>query len=723
MYRINFVDLESFYPVIKKLFILLLPVLFFFGAIAQTKTNQVLSLPPEALMADSFDLVARKLMFGLKYDSAKFYLDRAKELALQSGNSNIIARCYVDYANMYSMQGKHKMAEQYIQTAAPYLHVADNYEVKINGLLLRATLHMVLGKKDSAIYYYRKGEQYNAEKMPYRNYLVYMSLGELYNQMDDFAEAEKNFQKSYQLTVNKEGKPDHIYLLAVFLNFYLAKNKPENAGHLIEEYNQLVEERKRKNIKDPLRDILMGVTDSKLMNSAEFMKSVKEKSNNAGMLQQAMIANNYLIRYYEKKKNYDEALQLAADGEDMAVKTGGIYSIYEAKKIKFGLLEKTRKYPEANALATVLFDLKDSMLLLQKREQLYELETKFETEKKQKEIELLTSNNKLNEKEIALLLADKKMASLLLQQEIMQRGALTRENLLMDSIVKSEKAYSALLSTENEFKADKLHKEKELMQSLTRENILKSKQVKKERQNKTLWATGAGLMLLSGISILALYRKQRKKSIIIQKQSADLEVLMKEIHHRVKNNLQVISSLLDLQSLTITDNQASEAVKEGKNRVQSMALIHQNLYSEGNIKGIRTKEYISNLLQSLCDSYNITNDKVKVHMEIDDLNLDVDTMIPLGLVLNELVSNSLKYAFKDGRKGELSILLEEKPEHLLLRVSDNGTGYPEGMNAKEGKSFGMKMIRAFAQKLKAKLDIYNNNGAVVEMQITKYNLA
>ena len=202
-----------------------------------------------------------------------------------------------------------------------------------------------------------------------------------------------------------------------------------------------------------------------------------------------------------------------------------------------------------------------------------------------------------------------------------------------------------------------------------------------------------------------------------------MQVLMKEVHHRVKNNLQVISSLLDLQSLTITDSQASEAVIEGKNRVQSMALIHQNLYSEGNIKGIKTKEYISNLLQSLCDSYNITNDKVKVNTQIDDLNLDLDTMIPLGLVLNELVSNSLKYAFKDGRQGELSIVLKEEARHLLLKVSDNGAGYPEGMNTKESKSFGMKMIRAFAQKLKAKLDIYNNNGAVVEMQITKYNMA
>ena len=128
-------------------------------------------------------------------------------------------------------------------------------------------------------------------------------------------------------------------------------------------------------------------------------------------------------------------------------------------------------------------------------------------------------------------------------------------------------------------------------------------------------------------------------------------------------------------------------------------------------------------MKSLCHSYNVTNDKVKVKTEIDDLNLDVDTMIPLGLVLNELVSNTLKYAFKNGVAGELNVVLKREPEHLLLRVSDNGTGYPAGVNIKDGKSFGMKMIRAFAQKLKANLNIYNNNGAVTEMLITKYNVA
>ncbi len=669
-----------------------------------------------ALEADSLDLLARKYMLKGKQDSAKYLLEKGLDISLLSGNNTIIARCYVDLSSLYLLRGKYNIAQQYIEKAGPYLELTDHYEVKISGMLQRANLYNALDKKDSSIYYYRLAEKYNFEKMPYRNWVVYMALGELFNQTDDNDEAEKYFLKAYNLTARKDNRPDHGYLLTVFINFYMAKNKPGGAGGLIAEYNELMEERKRKKFVDPLHDIIMSVTNGKLEDNVEFMKAVKEDCVKEGQLLHAIIANGYIISYYERKKKFDEAIVFAAEGEQLAGKIGSVQNLFGAKKIKYGLLQKAGRYSEANAVAESLFALKDSMLLIQKREQVYELETKYETEKKQKEIELLTSKNTLRNKEIALLTADKTMASLLLEQQIIQRNALAMENLLMDSIVKSEQAYNLSLNKEKE-------KETALNAALGRENILKEHELVKEKKLRRMLIGGGALFLLAGGIILFQYKKQKTKNTIIQKQSDDLQVLMKEIHHRVKNNLQVISSLLDLQSMTIADNQASEAVKEGKNRVQSMALIHQNLYSEGNIKGIRTKEYISNLLQSLCDSYNITNDEVKVNTQIDDLNLDVDTMIPVGLVLNELVSNSFKYAFKEGRQGELSIVLKEEAHHLLLKVSDNGTGYPEGMNTKDSKSFGMKMIRAFAQKLKAKLDIYNNNGAVVEMQITKYNLA
>lgn len=332
--------------------------------------------------------------------------------------------------------------------------------------------------------------------------------------------------------------------------------------------------------------------------------------------------------------------------------------------------------------------------------------------------------NATNSKDEARLLSmENGLKQSQLDKERLMRQNLETENALTESLLGKEKVLSEALKRENLFRENELKKENVLKAALDRENKLTAQQLRREKMIKYGLMTGSLLLLLLGGVILFQYRRQKKKNSIIQKQSDDLQVLMKEIHHRVKNNLQVVSSLLDLQSHTIVDSQASAAVKEGKNRVQSMALIHQNLYTEGNIKGIRVKEYITNLVKALCDSYNITNDNVNIVARIDDLNLDVDTMIPLGLILNELVTNSFKYAFNNHQKGSLDILLQEKDEKLILKVSDNGSGFPADMDVKSAKSFGLKMIRAFAQKLKASLDVYNNNGAVVEMRISKFKVA
>jgi len=272
-------------------------------------------------------------------------------------------------------------------------------------------------------------------------------------------------------------------------------------------------------------------------------------------------------------------------------------------------------------------------------------------------------------------------------------------------------------------------KEKEIL-ALNLQSEADKKLIIKRRNERNYFIVAALLFL--GLAFLAwkafVLNKRKKEKLdeqnrVIEKSLAEKEVLMKEIHHRVKNNLQIVSSLLDLQSISIRDAQAAEAVKEGKNRVQSMALIHQNLYSEDNLKGIRARQYIGNLLQSLTDSYNISNDKVKIVQQIEDLNLDVDTMIPLGLVLNELITNSFKYAFVNNREGVLEIQLEEREKGLFLRVKDNGMGFPPGLETGTARSFGLRMIRAFAQKLKASLEIKNDEGAVVEMLITKFSMA
>ena len=165
-----------------------------------------------------------------------------------------------------------------------------------------------------------------------------------------------------------------------------------------------------------------------------------------------------------------------------------------------------------------------------------------------------------------------------------------------------------------------------------------------------------------------------------------------------------------------------DAVQEGRNRVKSMALIHQKLYQQDNIQGIYMPEYIDNLTSSLLSSYKVSNDKIHIKKEVDTINLDIDTAIPLGLILNELLTNSLKYAFVDRKEGTLQIKLTEIDKKLILEVSDDGVGMK---NDEEGNknSFGLTLIESLAEKLDASVKMNQNEGTQHVFKIANYKVA
>lgn len=188
------------------------------------------------------------------------------------------------------------------------------------------------------------------------------------------------------------------------------------------------------------------------------------------------------------------------------------------------------------------------------------------------------------------------------------------------------------------------------------------------------------------------------------------EVLLKEIHHRVKNNLQVVTSLLGLQSRTIEDGPARRMFQESQNRVHSMALIHESLYQSGNLSEINLPAYIDQLTSHLMRSYGVDASRVRICASVDDLRLTMDTAIPCGLIINELVSNSLKYAFPDGRCGTIGIQMREEGEHIRVEVSDDGVGLPEGVDFASTRSLGLRLVRTLAGQLDAALERGNGPG-------------
>ncbi|MBA3018841.1 MAG: PAS domain S-box protein [Proteobacteria bacterium] len=215
-----------------------------------------------------------------------------------------------------------------------------------------------------------------------------------------------------------------------------------------------------------------------------------------------------------------------------------------------------------------------------------------------------------------------------------------------------------------------------------------------------------------------IYAEQLKEQIKERTRAEkEKEVLLREIHHRVKNNMQVISSLLKLQSRSIKDKRSVEMLKESQDRIRSMALVHEKLYKSKNLTNIDFNEYIEHLVQTLFRSYAVNREKIRLKLNIERVMLKIDKAIPCGLIVNELVLNSLKHAFADGDKGEIEVSLVFINENEVeLFVSDNGIGVPEGMDFKNSESLGLKLVNILTDQINGKLYLDQSKGTKFQIR-------
>jgi PAS domain S-box-containing protein len=190
------------------------------------------------------------------------------------------------------------------------------------------------------------------------------------------------------------------------------------------------------------------------------------------------------------------------------------------------------------------------------------------------------------------------------------------------------------------------------------------------------------------------------------------EVLLREIHHRVKNNMQIISSLLNLQSMLLSNKKDIAMLKDSQNRIKAMSLIHEKLYRSENLADININEYINDLATYILQFYETVAFNVTLNIKAEDIWLGIDTAIPCGLIINELMSNSLKHAFPEGRKGEIGIMFEKAGEdELVIIVSDDGSGLPEDVDFRNTKSLGLQLVTTLAEnQLQGKIELDRSKG-------------
>ena len=517
---------------------------------------------------------------------------------------------------------------------------------------------------------------------------VYINLGLIYKNEDNFARALEYYQKV--LTISQEYGPRMLELgvLNSIGSLYVTQKDLSKALHFYEKSKAISEELGQKgelamvlmNMGNVLKQL--GDTSQALAHYFESLEIREETGSVFGMIR----SHQVICRILLAQGKLDQAHGHLKSAQKLVEKTGDVVAIAHNHFISgYWALKKELYQEAANYCLKGLKIAEENSIRRHVRNNCRCL------------IDAHTQLGNYRE-------------AYVFQKRFMQA---------QDSLLNAEKVRDfTRRETQYEFE-----KEKEILalNQQTREKKLNSELTRQNLQRNLLLLgliMGAFVIILLGRAFQL--NRQKNRALAIQKTQLehaldDRETLLKEIHHRVKNNLQVVSSLLSLQSRTIKDHSTRNALQEGRNRVKAMALIHQNLYQEENLIGVDLRSYIEKLTDSLIHSYRVDTEQISIKRQVASIPLDVDTIIPIGLILNELISNALKYAFKGRNEGEIAVKIDKTLEGLEINVWDNGVGLPEGFKIAKTRSLGFKLVQSFVKKMNAQLDIRSENGTAIRI--------
>lgn len=254
---------------------------------------------------------------------------------------------------------------------------------------------------------------------------------------------------------------------------------------------------------------------------------------------------------------------------------------------------------------------------------------------------------------------------------------------------------------------------------LKEDEIIAQQKMIREK-NMLIWLLAFILLIIVALILILVftYIKLRKNKQKLVTALDEKENLLREIHHRVKNNLQVVSSLLNMHVRKVKDPASKKILEEGSERLMAMSIIHKNLYPDSNLKTISLDGYLFTLTHQLFENYQLNYSNVSLETQLEKITVDIDILIPIGLIVNELISNSMKHAFSEDSNARIIVRLrKEDAKHISLEIADNGIGIDLESYSLKNESIGMKLITIFCEKIKSKLSVINESGTIVKLII------
>lgn len=600
------------------------------------------------------------------------YLQRAAIAMRQSTDKKREADILKDLGDNLQILGRHEESIATLkQSFAVYQSIHYPYLQGIYDLL--GSVSAQLGDYNNAIKYgllaVKTAEAVNDTTMQLCT--IYNRLGLTYYITRQFKIAQNYFEKSLVIAEKYKDSGSIILLASNLSVIYLKYNKPEKVIPLLKrteanQPNMSVEQRATIESLILIAYATMKQYDEGLVyckKQLEIAKHLDQHGNPQEIVQHA-IANFYIAFKMDKP-----AREHLAHFRSLSMEHQNPANIAKSYLLAFKLDSAETKYADAVEAYKKYTTINDSLFSKKKANEIERLQIQYETEKKDHELKIKEQN-----------------IQLLTKQAQLQKANIKQERLTRNLTIAGAVLLALLLGLNyNRFRLKRRINQK-----------LQIQQNEISQKNRSLTTL-----------------VQEKDNLLEEK-----EWLMKEIHHRVKNNLQIVISLLNTQSNYITNDVAFNAIRESQHRMQSISLIHQKLYQSENLALVDMPAYINDLVDYLKTSFD-TGTRIVFETDIVDAELDVTRAVPLGLILNEAITNSIKYAFKDGKEGKISITMEETDHNTyILKISDNGVGIPSPENITKSKTLGMSLIRGLSKQVGGTFKVENDNGLSVIVEFT-----